>query len=397
MDNSNFTTEHRKGQHLSSEERHEIEVRRKDGWTIYKIAKHLGRPFNTIKDEINRGTVLLYSGKVKRYKADVGEAKYLENRRASCRQYKRLEVSAFIDYVEEKFAAGWSLDACFSNALATRRFPRECMVCTKTLYNYVDAGLIQIKNIDLPEKLRRNTKAKRVREAKKVLGKSIKERPKSVDLREEFGHWEIDTVIGCKKDNEPCVLTIVERKTRTSIWLKAASHTADAIQEALCSLFKEYGSKAASVFKTITGDNGSEFARLAELEAQRIGVYFTHPYSSFEKGTNECHNKLLRQFIRKGKSVANFKAEDILFMADFANGLPRKILGYKTPEELFEQELDRIYAVHSAPERPPGMAAHHSGLRPSCWSAIPEGAANRHFGKLLQLCDIESGGEDLKF
>ena len=80
MDNPNYTTEHRKGQHLLNEERYDIQVRLKDGWSIYKIAKHLGRAYNTIKDEVERGTVTLYNGKVKRYKADQGKSVYLENR-----------------------------------------------------------------------------------------------------------------------------------------------------------------------------------------------------------------------------------------------------------------------------------------------------------------------------
>ena len=87
----NYTTEHHKGQHLLAEERHEIEVRLKDGWSIYRIAKHLNRPYNTIKNEIARGTVYLYNGKVARYKAKAGEQQYKENRRNSRRQYKRLE------------------------------------------------------------------------------------------------------------------------------------------------------------------------------------------------------------------------------------------------------------------------------------------------------------------
>lgn len=100
MDIQNYTTEHRKGQHLLAEERHEIEVRLKDGWSPYRIAKHLGRAYNTIKNEIGRGTVYLYNGKVARYKAMAGEQQYKNNRRNSRRQYKRLEVSSFIDYVE---------------------------------------------------------------------------------------------------------------------------------------------------------------------------------------------------------------------------------------------------------------------------------------------------------
>lgn len=106
MDTKDYSTEHRKRQHLFSEERHEIEVRLKDGWSIYRIAKHLGRPYNTIKNEVARGSVKLYRGKVVRYKADVGEKTYAENRSRSRRQYKRLEVSPFLRYVETQFAKG---------------------------------------------------------------------------------------------------------------------------------------------------------------------------------------------------------------------------------------------------------------------------------------------------
>lgn len=344
MDTQDYNTESRKGQHLLAEERHEIEVRLKDGWSPYRIAKHLGRAYNTIKNEIARGTVHLYNGKVTRYKANAGEQQYKENRRNSRRQYKRLAVSPFIEYVEERFSEGWSLDACAGEALESGKFLRNQIVCTKTLYNYVDNGLIGIQNIDLPEKLSRNTKAKKVRKNKRILGDSIELRPESVELREEFGHWEADTVVGSKREDEPCTVTLVERKTREAIWIKAANHTAEGVQEAIQNAVAQFGSMASTVFKTITSDNGSEFAKLSELESQGIKVYFTHPYSSWEKGTNECHNKLLRRFIPKGVSMAKYSGEDISYMADWANTLPRKILGYRTPDELFEAELDRIYA-----------------------------------------------------
>ena len=175
------------------------------------------------------------------------------------------------------------MDACVGEALESGRFQREQTVCTKTLYNYVDQGLIGIKNIDLPEKVRRNTKREKVRKNKRILGDSIELRPESVELRKEF--------------------------------------------------------------KTVTADNGSEFAQLTELAKQGTQVYFTHPYSSWEKGTNECHNKLLRRFIPKGVRMDRYSEEDIAYMADWANSLPRKILGYRTPEFLFEQELDCIYTV----------------------------------------------------
>lgn len=84
---------------------------------------------------------------------------------------------------------------------------------------------------------------------------------------------------------------------------------------------------------------------MTEIATQGANVYFTHPYSSWEKGTNECHNKLLRRFIPKGISMTRYSAEDIAYMADWANTLPRKILVYRTPDELFDVELDRIDAL----------------------------------------------------
>lgn len=346
MDNPNFNTEHRKGQHLTAEERHDIEVHLKDGWSTYKIARHLNRPYNTIKNEIRRGTIALYHGKVLLYKADAGQQQYFENRRSSTRKYRCLEVNPFLDYVVKRFREkGWSLDACVGNALLKGKFTRSQTVCTKTLYNYVDLGLLPIKNIDLPEKLSRNTKAHKVRENRKNLGKSIEERPQSIENRNEFGHWEFDSVLGSKSADEPAILTMVERKHRYAIWLKVKDHSATAVSEAIMQLKQTFGSHFSDVFKTITADNGSEFAELSASEVLGTSVYFTHPFSSWEKGTNECHNKLLRRFIPKGKSISSYSPDDILHFADLMNALPRKILSYHTPEELFEKELDRIYAA----------------------------------------------------
>ena len=103
MDNPNCNTEHRKGQNLTQEERHDIEVHLKDGWSRYKIAKPLNRPFNTVKNEIARGTVALYHGKVLRYKADFGQQRYNENRRSSTRTYRCLETASFLKYVVKQF------------------------------------------------------------------------------------------------------------------------------------------------------------------------------------------------------------------------------------------------------------------------------------------------------
>lgn len=333
MDTLNFTPTHKKGQHLTREERYYISIRLNiDHWSIYKIAKELHRPYNTINEEVKNGTVYLYNGKVKRYKPDIAEQKYKDERVNSKRNYRCLECVEFLNYVVEMFTKkGWSLDASVGY--------------TKTLYNYVDLGLLPIKNIDLPEKLKRNTKSSNARKNRRIPGKSIEECPETVNSREEFGHWEIDSVLGKKKDTEPAIMTIVERQTRMSLWIKVKDHSSLAIDEALQNLINQFGNKKSEVFKSITGDNGSEFANLSKIENNGTSVYFTHPYTSCEKGTNECHNKMLRRFIPKGKSMSDYKTEDILFFSDVINGLPRKILNYHTPEELFETQLDRIYAT----------------------------------------------------
>lgn len=219
MDTLNFTPTHKKGQHLTREERHYISVRLNiDYWSIYKIAKELHRPYNTINEEVKNGTVYLYNGKVKRYKPDIAEQKYKDKRVNSKRNYRCLDCVEFLNYAVEMFTKkGWSLDASVGYAKENNLFSPDEMVCTKTLYNYVDLGLLPIKNIDLPEKLKRNTKSSNARKNRRILGKSIEERPETVNSREEFGHWEIDSVLGKKKDTEPAIMTIVERQTRMSL------------------------------------------------------------------------------------------------------------------------------------------------------------------------------------
>lgn len=349
MDYQNNNTESRKNKHLNFKERMTIEIRLKDGFSVYKIAKELGRSINTITNEINRGTTTqIRQGKhIKIYLADTGETVYTKNRLNSCRPFKMLDCSEFINYTVDKIKNdSWSPDACVGEAIANGRFERYQMVCTKTLYNYIDLGLLDVKNTDLPIKLRRNTKSTRVKKHKKKLGSSISERTIDINSRTEFGHWEIDTVIGEKSNNDNVLLTILERKTRYAIVLNIVSKTANAVMDAFSRLRSLFGEQFSQVFKTITGDNGSEFADLSTIESETdTKVYFTHPYSSFEKGTNERHNGLIRRFIPKGKRISDYSSDDIAFIEEWMNTLPRRILNYKTPEELFEMYLDKIYAI----------------------------------------------------
>ena len=349
MDYTNYTTDSRKHKHLNLQERTIIELRLKDGYSAYKIAKELHRPINTILNEIRRGTVpqIKNNRKIQIYLADAGQAIYKNHRENCGRKNLRLVCNEFISYACDKLRKDkWSIDACVGRVIESGQFKRSEIVCTKTFYNYIDQGLCDIKNIDLPLKMRRNTKKQRVRANKKSLGTSIEKRPVFIDSREEFGHWEIDTVIGQKSGKDNVLLTIAERKTRQFIVRKIADKSASAVMAELNKLREECGDCFSNVFKTITSDNGSEFANLSDLEqVTKTNIYFTHPYSSFERGTNERHNGLIRRFLPKGTRITDCSIDTIAFIEEWCNTLPRKILGYRTPEELFESEMDKIYAA----------------------------------------------------
>lgn len=326
-----------------------IDIGPKDGFSPYQIAKELGRSSNTIRNEIARGTVtqVKQGRKVEVYLAEAGNSIYLKSRKNCCPKFKRLSCKSFIEYVSDMIRSyKWSLDACVGHARLSKRFARNEMVCTKTLYNYIDLGLLEVRNLDLPVKLRRNTKTKRTRVNKRILGRSISERPDSIENRKVFGHWEIDTVIGTKDKQDKVLLTLAERKTRQYIIRKMKSKTCESVLRELNSLKEYFGDQFNKVFKSITSDNGQEISELSKIEDQyNVKVYFTHPYTSCERGTNEKHNGMLRRFIPKGAAINGYSVDDIAFVEDWCNTLPRKLLHYHTPEELFEAELDKIYTT----------------------------------------------------
>ena len=346
MDQLNSTTQHQKGKHLSFEEKVIIQTRLSDKRSANKIAAELCCSPNTVRNEIKRGTVWLYNGKVPRYKAEAGQKAYEEHRTNSCRHCEYIKKLDFISHVENSFfELAISIDACVGEALAKKYFPREQMLCTKTIYNYIDKGLMRIRNHHLPEKVSRKPKLKRVRENKNVLGRSIEERSDIHD-KLEVGHWEADLVIGQKTKGDEALLTLLELQTRKYILVKIAGKSAAAVMDGFEKVRKYFDNKFSDVFKSITTDNGSEFAELSKLEEEtKTLVYYAHPYSSWEKGSNERHNRLVRRFIAKGKRISDYGIDAIARIEDWCNNLPRKILGYKTPDELFEAKLDEIYSA----------------------------------------------------
>ena len=181
---------------------------------------------------------------------------------------------------------------------------------------------MDVKSIDLPEKVKRNTKARRVRANKRILGRNIDERSPRIDNRKDFGHWECGLVLGHKTKDDDVLLTLCERKTRRFFMIKIEDKTSTSIMKAFDKLHEFYGSKWNKIFKSITTDNGSEFADLSNLEqVSKTLVYYAHPYTFCNKGS----------------------VEGIAKIEVWCNSLPRKILNYQTPKECFDVELDHIY------------------------------------------------------
>lgn len=332
---TNHSTKKSRYSHLSASERGEISAYLKMGKKPAEIARLLNRHRSTITREIKRGTVTQVQDKNGKrtyypsYFADSGQRVYENNRKHSA--YLKLDQCSptFFYKLEEALKAKvrrHSVDTFVQEYKA--KHPTEIVPSTKTVYRYILSGLISIKPIDLPKmvSIRKRTRTKTTVN-KKTLGKSIEERPETVNNRSEFGHWEIDLVLGKKTKGEAVVMTLVERQTRFALACKLPNKQAETINEAVKELLAEYP------ISSITSDNGSEFSLLSELED--VDIYFAHPYSSHERGTNENFNGLLREFLPKGKSLNPLTDEELVQYLAAINERPRRLHRYKTSKFLF--------------------------------------------------------------
>lgn len=345
----------RKGKHLNYEERMKIELWKQldKPFSNRTIAKMLDRAPQTINTEIKDGTVRqikrqVQNGKTYEYKfflysANAGQAAYENARKNSCKQPKWIKAPDFMAYADHQMKKEKiSPDVVVGRAKKLNLFPHEDIPCTTTLYSYIDFCLLETRNIDLHLKTRRKNKATRIRKNKTILGTLIEKRPDIVDKRERFGDWEIDTVYGLKIGKDQALLTLTERKTRYEVILKIDRKAADPVNQALSALKEAAGSDFGRLFKTITSDNGVEFSGLSKLLQEITDVYFTHPYSSWERGTNENHNGIIRRFIPKGTRMEDVSLATVRRIQDWMNNLPRKILGYATPHERLVEEMAEL-------------------------------------------------------
>jgi IS30 family transposase len=242
-------------------------------------------------------------------------------------------------YLEQKIGEEkWSPDAAVG-AIRAQSLQFTVIVCTKTVYNMIDRGdFLNLTNKDLPVK--REGQKRPYRRVRKVAlnntkGRSIEERPPEAENREEYGHWEIDLVVG-KQGTKPVILTLVERKSRKSLYVLVKNKTQKEVVAAIKRLRKRVGGNFSDVFKTITADNGSEFLNSEAIKkaAKCNEVYYAHPYSSWERGSNENGNRILRRFVPKGTDIGTLTAKELQRIEDWVNNYPRRIFGYKTANQM---------------------------------------------------------------
>jgi IS30 family transposase len=339
--------------HFTFNDRLRLEVLKKAGHKPKEIAEILHFHVSTIYRELKRGEFEALNSDLTtetRYSPDIAQEYMNGVLTAKGADLKIGNEKEFADRIEDII-----INEGYSPAAALAKVKAEGIdftVCVTTLYSYIDKGVfLNLTLKDLPEKRKGEKRTKRKTTQKRATkGESIENRPEEIDTREKFGNWEMDTVVGARGVSKKSLLVLTERKTRKEIIFLLKEHTAAAVVKALDKLERKMGAKFREIFKTITVDNGSEFAdwegmeRSKRTKKKRTKIYYCHPYSSWERGSNENQNKLVRRHIPKGVNFDDKTQGDVDNIAEWINNYPRRIHQYRTAEQLYNEELERMAA-----------------------------------------------------
>ena len=309
--------------HLSQNERYQIFVLMKAGLNQTQVALTLGRSKSTISREIERNSGL----KGHRPKQATLKSEFLA---LGSRNAKKVSVGKFksaFDLVRQE----WSPE----QIAGTMNISHE------TVYRHVyadkDCGGKLFMHLRSQKKRRKRYASGRQRRGQIPNRRSIHERPAVVDLRLEVGHWEGDTVIGAR--HKQAIVTLVERKSGYAKLFKVKNKTAELVSAAMIKSLKPFD----GLVDTITLDNGKEFADHQRVDLE-LGstIYFADPFASWQRGTNENFNGLLRQYIPKDRPLSTVTQEELKMIENKLNHRPRKRLGFRTPHEVFHESLNRV-------------------------------------------------------
>lgn len=328
----------RKYRRMTWTDRLRIDALYNAGHSYRFIAEQLGFSASSIHREVKHGLYEHLGAEYKkrpwRYSAKIGQD-YADRQATSKGVPIKLGHNYdFANHVAAEISKGHSPDAI----VGTLKRSGQWTVSTPTLYRYIDLGYIPgVTNKDLQEKPRRKHKYNTVRKAARPpKGQSIERRPHEINARTSFGHWEMDSVIGKSKGVRESFIVLTERLTRYELIFRVKDKTTNSTIRALDRALSKF---PKGTFKSITVDNGSEFQDCEGMEKRGVSVYYCHPYTSCERGSNERQNRIIRRFFPKGQSLRKYTQKDCDKVADWINTMPRKILGYATSAERFETQI----------------------------------------------------------
>ena len=341
--------------YITLTQRRQIEAGLSMGMNKKEIAEHIGMSVRTVYRELKRGLCTQrkkvydiygdYNYKdYTAYSADIAEDKFRLNMTSKGAPLKVGNDYDFIRYVEKRVLD--NITPCAIVGEIKRNRSCKTVVSKTTMYRYISIGLfMNIKMCHLPfgSRVKHYRKAIAKRAPK---GTSIEKRSAEITARNSFGHWEMDCVIG-KQGTRETLLTFTERLTRFEIVYKMPDHKAATVVHFVNKLEKRYGKLFHKIFKSITVDNGVEFSDFDGLEksiygGKRLNVYYCHPYTSCERGTNERLNRDIRRKFPKGTDFAVISDRAVQACENWVNDYPREIFGFATAAEKFNEQLQAI-------------------------------------------------------
>ena len=341
---------------LTLTQRRELETLLKAGLHKKQIAKQLGVCLATVYNEINRGKctqkVIRYVDwfgdkhykEVTAYSADLAEYNYRLNQSSHGAPLKIGNDFELVREIENRVVND-KISPCAALGEIKRKGICRTTISKTTLYRYIRMGdiftRITMQDVKLKQKHYQKATVKRP-----PRGTSIEKRPAEIADRNTFGHWEMDCVIG-KQGTKQTLLAFTERLTRYEIVFKMPDHKATTVVRYVNKLEKRYGKQFRKLFKSITVDNGVEFSDYKGLEksiygGKRTSVYYCHPYTSCERGSNERLNREIRRLIPKGTDLSTISDKRIQAVETWINDYPREIFGYATSAEMFNAQLQAI-------------------------------------------------------
>ena len=322
--------------------------------TVKEIAEQIGVHQSTIYRELKRGkTVKRNSSDWSEstiYSPDLAQSRADEKQKEKGRPLKVGNDWEFVHFVEDMIIQKRYSPAAVLAIIKKRNLKFDTHICLTTLYNYIKKDLfLNVTMADCPyHKTRKKQKRQRVQKRKNA-GTSIEMRPKDIRYRNEIGHWEMDTVVGAQGKSKQSFLVLTERKTRYEIVEILKEHTAAEVVRILDKLERKYTEKGfRQLFKTITVDNGTEFAdfdglkRSRRNKKDRTQIFYCHAYSSWERGSNENNNKLIRRWHPKGTVLDDVRTADIKKIQEWMNNYPRMIFDGESAIEKIRGEPEAV-------------------------------------------------------